>query len=114
MCDKKKVAKHVKHDARSFFFYFFELQTFHLNKFISFCIFLPLGCYRVKFFFYYFVVLGEWLISCHNENLFFFLFHFDSIVFRFVLFFLVFITAQVCYRNPVSVSLKGGNNNRAG
>ena len=38
MCDKKKVAKHVKHDARSFFFYFFELQTFHLNKFTSFCI----------------------------------------------------------------------------
>ena len=120
MCDKKKVAKHVKHDARSFFFISLNSRPststslFHFVFCIFFWFFLPLGCYRVKFFFYYFVVLGEWLISCHNENLFLFLFHFDSIVFRFVLFFLVFITAQVCYRNPVSVYLKGGNNNRAG
>lgn len=113
LCVTKRRLPNMSNMTPDLFFFFLKLQTFHLNKFISFCIFLPLGCYRVKFFFYYFVVLGECL-SLVTTKIFFFSFYFILILLCFVFFFLVFITAQVCYRNPVPISFKGGNKKSCG
>ena len=117
MCDKKKVAKHVKHDARSFFFSFLNSRpstSTSLFHFVFFGFFLPLGCYRVKFFFLLFCRFGRVAYLLSQRKSFFFLF--ISFWFYCVssFFFLFLLPRKFVIEILSRFLLKVGTKNRAG